>query len=102
MTDEKEKFVLSPEVCAWADDENENYHIEITLPGVEKDTINLKIHEDSFFIKGETDNTIYVGSYVICCPVKAEETKAVYKNGILKIDVPFQNPMEKAIDVKIE
>ncbi len=102
MTEAKEKFIRSPETCAWADDEHDTYHIEVTLPGVEKDKIKLKIYEDSFFISGETDNTVYVGSYAICCPVKAEETKASYKNGILKIDVPFKDPMEDAIDVKIE
>ncbi|MFW9952387.1 MAG: Hsp20/alpha crystallin family protein [Candidatus Thorarchaeota archaeon] len=102
MTESKEKFLRSPEICAWADDENDNYHIEVTLPGVEKDSIKLKMHEDSFFISGETDNTIYVGSYSICCPVKAVESKANYKNGVLKIDVPFKDPMEDAIEIKIE
>jgi HSP20 family protein len=102
MTEQKEKFIASPEICAWADDEHDRYHVEITMPGVEKETIKLKIHEDSFFIKGETDTTIYIGSYAICCPVKPEETKAIYKNGLLKIDVPFVDPMENAVDVKIE
>ncbi|MFX0056670.1 MAG: Hsp20/alpha crystallin family protein [Candidatus Hodarchaeota archaeon] len=102
MTEQKDKFVMSPDVCAWADDENDNYHIEITLPGVEKDTIKLKLHDDSFFIKGETDNTVYVGSYAMCCPVKPGAAKANYKNGILKVDVPFKDPMENAVDVQIE
>lgn len=98
----KEKILLSPEVCSWTDDDYNLYKIEITLPGVEKDTIKLKIHEDSFFIKGETDNTVYIGSYSICCPVKPEDTKAHYKNGLLKIEVPFKDPMEGAIDIKID
>ena len=102
MTEKKDKFLMSPDVCSWANDETEKYHFEITLPGVEKDTIKLKIHEDSFFVKGETEKTIYIGSYAICCPVKPEETKAVYKNGILKIEVPFKDPMEDAVDVVIE
>ena len=72
------------------------------MPGVEKNTIILKMHEDSFFIKGETETTVYVGSYAICCPVNAENSKAVYKNGILKVDVPFKDRMEGAIDVPIE
>lgn len=102
MADEKEKIILSPDVCAWADDDHDTYRIEIPLPGVEKDTIKLKIHEDSFFIKGETDTTVYVGSYAICCPVSAEKTKATYKNGLLKVEVPFKDPMEDAVDVQIE
>jgi HSP20 family molecular chaperone IbpA len=58
---------MAPEVCSWADDEKEVYKIEIQLPGVEKDEIKLKMHDDSFFIKGETEDTIYIGSYTICC-----------------------------------
>ena len=102
MSESKEKYITSPEICAWADEEHDNYHFEITMPGVEKDTITLKIHEDSFFVKGETDGTIYVGSYGICCPVKAKESKATYKNGILKVDVPFKDPMEDVVEVSIE
>lgn len=60
---EEEKFLTSPEVCAWADDEDNTYKIEIQLPGVEKDTIKLKMHDDSFFIKGETEETTYIGSF---------------------------------------
>ena len=102
MTKTNEKFLMSPEICSWADDEHDLYKIEITLPGVEKDTIKLKIHEDSFFIKGETENTIYIGSYAICCPVKPEQTIANYRNGLLKVEVPFKDPMEGAVDIKIE
>ena len=102
MSESKEKYVTSPEICAWADEEHDNYHFEITMPGVEKDTITLKIHEDSFFVKGETDGTIYVGSYGICCPVKAKESKATYKNGILKVDVPFKDAMEDVVELSIE
>ncbi len=98
----KEKRMVSPNICAWADDEHNKYHIEITLPGVEKNSIFLKMHGDSFFIKRETEELVYVGSYAICCPVKATEAKAKYKNGLLKIDVPFKDLMEDAIEVKIE
>jgi HSP20 family molecular chaperone IbpA len=98
----EDKFVISPEVCSWADDETEVYKIEIQLPGVEKEAIKLKMHEDSFFIKGETDDTIYIGSYGICCPVIPDETKAVYHQGLLKIEVPFKESVFHSVDVKIE
>ncbi|MFW9866668.1 MAG: Hsp20/alpha crystallin family protein [Candidatus Thorarchaeota archaeon] len=99
---EEEKFLTSPEVCSWADDETEFYKIEIQLPGVEKDTIKLKMHDDSFFIKGETEDTIYIGSYSICCPVKPEEAKATYKEGLLKIEVPFKESEYHSVEVKID
>ncbi|MFX1281106.1 MAG: Hsp20/alpha crystallin family protein [Promethearchaeota archaeon] len=99
---EEDKYLTSPEVCSWADDDSLTYKIEIQLPGVEKDSIKLKMHDDSFFIKGETEDTIYIGSYGICCPVKPEEAKATYKQGLLKIEVPFQDVDYKSIDVNIE
>ena len=99
---EAEKYLLSPEVCSWADDESNTYKIEIQLPGVEKDTIKLKMHNDSFFIKGETEDTTYIGSYTVCCPINPEEAKARYKNGLLKIEVPFKEPEFHSIEIDIE
>ena len=98
----EDKFLIAPEVCSWDDDENEVYKIEIQLPGVEKNDIKLKFHEDSFFIKGETEDTIYIGTYAICCPVNPEETKAIYRQGLLKIEVSFKDPVYHSVDVKID
>ena len=99
---EEQKYLTSPEVCSWADDEENIYKIEMQLPGVDKDSIKLKMHDDSFFIKGETEDTIYIGSYGVCCPIKPEEAKASYKNGLLKIKVPFKEPEFQSIDIEIE
>ena len=99
---EIEKIITSPNTCMWPDDAHENYHIEIELPGVDKESISLKMHEDSFFIKGETEDTVYIGSYAVCCEIEPNKAKAVYKNGLLKIDVPFKYDEFKSIDVKIE
>lgn len=102
MSKEKEKIIISPSICGWADDGHETYRFEVELPGVDKDTITLKMHEDSFFLKGETDNMVYVGSYTICCPVKPSEAKATYKNGLLKVEVPFKDPLEDAVDIQVQ
>ena len=97
-----EKLTTMPEIIAFPDDEHDNYHIEIKLTGAEKDTINLRMHEDSFFIKAESDNYIYLGSYAVCCEINPKKAKAVYNNGLLKVDVPFKDSMEGALEIKIE
>ena len=97
-----EKIIKMPQIVSWADEEYDKYHIEIKLPGVERDAIDLKMHEDSFFIKGESEDTVFIGSYVVCCEISPEKAKAIYKNGLLKIDVPFKDPMEGAVDISIE
>jgi HSP20 family protein len=97
-----EKLTIMPEIIAFADDDHDNYHIEIKLTGAEKGTIKLRMHEDSFFIKAESDNYIYLGSYAVCCEINPNKAKAAYNNGLLKIDVPFKDPMEGALEIKIE
>ncbi|MFX0027544.1 MAG: Hsp20/alpha crystallin family protein [Candidatus Hermodarchaeota archaeon] len=102
MSEKGEKMYVSPDICMWPNDEHDTYKIEITLPGVEKETIKLKMHEDSFFVKGESKNTVYIGSYAVCCPVDAEKAKATYKEGLLKVEVPFKEPEFHSVDVNID
>ena len=98
----QEKLYLSPDVCMWPSDDYTRYHIEVTLPGVERESITLKFHEDSFFIKGETEDTFYIGSYAVGCEVDPEKAEAVYKNGLLKIEVPFKETELHTVDVEIK
>jgi HSP20 family protein len=98
----KNKLYDSPEICMYPNDEHKTYKIQITLPGVDKENIILKMHEVSFFIKAEAEETIYIGSYSVCCPIDATKAKASYKNGLLKIEVPFMEPEFHSVDVKIE
>ena len=102
MSEQKEKYYESPDVCMWPSDEHDNFHIEITLPGADKDSIKLKMHDDSFFLKAESVDIVYVGSYSVCCPILPKKAKAVYNNGLLKIDVPFKEEEYESIEVKIE
>ncbi len=97
-----ERFYESPEVCTYPDENHQNYHIEVQLPGVPKEKIRLKMHEDSFFISGETEDTVYIGSYATCCPIDPSKAKAVYKSGLLKVDVPFKEPEFQNVEIKIE
>jgi HSP20 family molecular chaperone IbpA len=101
MSEQEQKRTITPNMCAWPDDEHNTSHIEIELPGVEKDAIKLRMHEDSFYISGETDKVRYIGSYALCCPIVPEEAKATYKEGLLTIDVPYKTKFE-SINVKID
>ena len=35
-------------------------------------------------------------------PVKPDKTEAIYENGLLRIEVPFKDPMEDAVQVAIK
>ena len=68
------KTKLFPEICSFTNEDGTGYNIEIYLPGVEKDTIKLKMNKDYISINGEAENIEYEGSYQLCCPVKIKIT----------------------------
>jgi HSP20 family molecular chaperone IbpA len=100
MSEPVGKRIVTPNMCAWPDEEHNTSHIEIELPGVEKDSIKLRMHEDSFFISGETEHVRYVGSYPLCCPIVPKKANATYKEGLLTIDVPYKTKF-KSVNVEI-
>ena len=100
MADEKIK--VSPEICAYTDADHTKLTIEVAIPGVSREDISLKLHEDSFSLSAPRKDLEYVAALAFCCPVKPEAAKAKYENGLLKIEIPFKDLMEDAIRVKVE
>ncbi|MFX1489295.1 MAG: Hsp20/alpha crystallin family protein [Promethearchaeota archaeon] len=102
-TEEKpKKRTLIPEMCSYNNEESTGSIIEIMLPGVEKDTIELKMNRDNLVVFGESDSINYGAIFQLCCPVDPEEAKTTYKNGLLKIEVPYVDMLKDTVDIKIE
>lgn len=80
----------------------EKLKIEVVLLGVEKENISLKVVVDGFYARAAKEGIEYADSYAVCCPISPEKATANYSNGVLKVTVPYQQPFEKAVDVKIE
>ena len=45
---------------------------------------------------------MYVSSLALAWPVKPDKAEANYEDGLLRIEVPFKDPMEDAIKVAIK
>jgi HSP20 family protein len=93
---------LSPAICVYPDEKCENVTVEVILPGVEKKDISFKISDNGFYVRATKGGFEYADSYAFCCPVEPEKAVADYSNGVLKVTVPYQQPSEKLVDVKIE
>ncbi len=102
MSEEKRsKVTILPSVNICHDEKDEGYYIEVELPGVEKEDIELYFWSRGFCVDGNKKDLTYSGCYTLAHDVKSEEVKAKFESGLLKINVPFKEKL-RAKKVKIE
>jgi HSP20 family protein len=99
MDDNKRK--ATPDVCSYINEKNDALHMEVSLPGVRKEDIHLKLKDDSFYLTAPREDLEYVTTGTFCCPMDVNHTDAKYENGLLKIEVPFKDPMAEAVSVTV-
>jgi HSP20 family molecular chaperone IbpA len=87
-----ERMKVAPDTVAYADGENHKLIVEFAIPGAPTETIDVKILGD----------IEYVSALALGWPVKPAKAEAAYLNGLLRIEVPFKDPMEDAVKVPIK
>ena len=93
---------ISPNTVVHADEKKNLLVVEFAIPGAPTDTIDLKILPDSIHLSAPARDIMYVSSLALAWPVKPDKTEANYEDGLLRIEVPFKDPMEDAIKVAIK
>ena len=94
--------ILSPDVCVFSDENLETLNIQIDIPDVDKNDIDLRFYEDGFYVVAKKDDTKYMGSYSLIFSVRPEKAIANYSNGLLTVNVPYMKPLKEGIKVKID
>ena len=93
---------IAPNTVAYADDETKKLVVEFAIPGAPTDTIDLKVLADSVHLTAPARDIEYVAALALAWPVKPDKAEALYEHGLLRIEVPFKDPMEDAVKVSIK
>lgn len=87
-----QKIPVSP--AAFIYHTEDEYIMEIELPGVNKEDIEVKITENTFCVKAPRKNMEYTGCWVLAHEFNADESNASYENGLLTVRVPLTETKE--------
>ncbi len=96
------RMKVAPDTVAFADGENHKLVVEFAIPGAPSDTIDVKILKESIHLTAPARDIEYVSALALGWPVKPDKAEATYEHGLLRIEVPFKDPMEDAVKVAIK
>jgi HSP20 family molecular chaperone IbpA len=96
------RIKVAPNTVAYADGERHMLVVEFAIPGAPTDTIDVRILEDSIHLTAPAREVEYVSALALGWPVKPVKAEATYEHGLLRIEVPFKDPMEDAVKVAIK
>jgi HSP20 family protein len=96
------RMKVAPDTVAYADAENHKLVVEFAIPGAPADTVDMKILQDSVHLTAPARDIEYVASLALGWPVKPDKAEAIYEHGLLRIEVPFKDPMEDAVKVVVK
>ena len=95
------RIKVAPSTVAYADEEKNKLIVAFAIPGAPTDTIDLKLLPDSVHLTAPAGDVEYVSALALAWPVKPDKAEAIYEHGLLRIEVPFKDPMEDAVKVPI-
>jgi len=96
------RIKVAPNTVAYADEENRKLVVEFAIPGAPTDTIDVKILKDSIHLTAPARDIEYASALALAWQVKPDKAEATYEHGLLRIEVPFKDPMEDAVKVAIK
>ena len=96
------RMKVAPDTVAYADGESHQLVVEFAIPGAPTESIDVKILQDSIHLTAPARDIEYVAALALGWPVKPDKAEATYDHGLLRIEVPFKDPMEDAVKVAIK
>jgi HSP20 family molecular chaperone IbpA len=79
-----------------------DWKIEFQLPGVKKENIDLKFLPNAYHLKAKRGQALYHASEYLPFKINSDTIEADYDNGMLSIKGKIKDPLENAVDIKLE
>ncbi len=99
MPKRKEKPTVTPN--ASMDHDKKFYYIEVELPGVKKQDIELSVSDQSFCVRAEREDVEFLGCYLLAHLADMDATRAKFDNGLLSMEIPLKKPTkEKRVTIE--
>jgi len=94
--------VVPPRMFACLDAKGENYIVEVDLPGVKKEDIDLSMHEDIIHVLAERKDLEFHGHLHFPIKVDPKKAKAKFSNGLLRVEVPVKEKRSPPTKIEVE
>jgi HSP20 family protein len=99
MPKKKEKPTVTPN--AFMDHDKKFYYIEVELPGVKKEDIELSVSDQSFCVRAPREDIEFLGCYMLAHLSDTGATRAKFENGLLSMEIPLKKEQkEKKVTVE--
>jgi len=94
------RYYVVPTYHGWF--EEKKFIVEVELPGISKESIKIKALPDYFTLLAQRDQIGYKLNLDLYFNIEPSQIKANYHEGLLRLEFPLVDPIEKALEVKIE
>ncbi len=95
----KEKPTMTPN--AYMDHDKKLYYVEVELPGVKKEDIELSVSDQSFCVRAPREDIEFLGCFILAHLAETDETRAKFENGMLSMEIPLKKTQkEKKVNIE--
>jgi len=94
-------YRIYPDIYHTIDNKNHTVEFEVSLPGIKKEDISLKVLPTWFNLVGRKGQMEYSANKSFGVEIVPEKTKAKYEHGLLKITAYIRDPFENAKEIQL-
>ena len=98
----KIKYRIRPTRYLNYDCARSTWDVEFHLPGVKKEDIDIKFLKGAYHLEAVRGQALYHASEYLPFDINPDSIKADYNNGLLHVKGTIHNPLDDAVEIKLD